>query len=56
MTPCLDCTKLLINAGIKKVVSRKRYHSDHDSMATLVTSGVEVIILDNTQETYPDMR
>lgn len=30
MTPCLDCAKLLINAGIMRVVALKRYHADHD--------------------------
>lgn len=56
MTPCFDCAKLLINAGIKKVVCHKRYHADHDSVAALAAAGVELIVINNEQETYPDMK
>ena len=56
MTPCLDCTKLLINAGIREVVCRKRYHADHDSMDMLEAAGVRVEVLSQEQETYDQMR
>jgi dCMP deaminase len=52
MTPCLDCTKLLINAGIKRVVCRKRYHADHDSVAILAKAGVELEVLSDEALTY----
>ncbi len=55
MTPCLDCTKLLVNAGIKKVVCRKRYHADHDSVAILRDAGVELVVLDESREQYEQM-
>jgi len=55
MTPCLDCTKLLVNAGIKKVVCRKRYHADHDSVRILGEAGVELHVLSEEQETYAHM-
>lgn len=55
MTPCLDCTKLLVNAGIKKVVCRKRYHADHDSVKMLADAGVELIVLENEEEHYAQM-
>jgi dCMP deaminase len=55
MTPCLDCTKLLVNAGIKKVVCRKRYHADHDSVKMLADAGVELVVLENEQERYAQM-
>jgi len=55
MTPCLDCTKLLINAGITKVVCRKRYHADHDSVGVLKEAGVELVVLENDTETYAQM-
>ncbi len=56
MTPCLDCAKLLINAGIKKVVCRKRYHADHDSMKVLKDGGIDLVFLTNETETYEAMR
>jgi dCMP deaminase len=52
MTPCLDCTKLLINAGIRKVVCRKRYHADHDSVEMLAAAGVDLVVLSDERETY----
>ena len=56
MTPCLDCTKLLVNAGVKRVVCRKRYHADHDSVTMLADAGVELVVLENEQETYDHMK
>ena len=55
MTPCLDCTKLLINAGIRRVVCRKRYHADHDSVEMLSAAGVELTVLSEEHETYDHM-
>jgi dCMP deaminase len=55
MTPCLDCTKLLVNAGIRTVVCRKRYHADHDSVKILEQAGVELFVLSDEQETYDQM-
>lgn len=55
MTPCLDCTKLLINAGIRKVVCRKRYHADHDSVKMLADAGVDLEVLSDERETYGQM-
>ena len=55
MTPCLDCTKLLINAGIRRIVCRKRYHADHDSIAMLEQAGVELVVMSQEQLTYDHM-
>ena len=52
MTPCLDCTKLLINAGIKRVVCQKRYHADHDSMLFLEAAGVELVVQTDEHQEY----
>ncbi|MHC5012348.1 MAG: deoxycytidylate deaminase [Planctomycetota bacterium] len=56
MVPCLDCTKLLINAGIRRVVCQKRYHADHDSLEMLEGAGVELRVLSEQHETYEHMR
>ena len=55
MSPCLDCTKLLVNAGIRRVVCRKRYHADHDSVRILREAGVELLVLEDVAETYDQM-
>jgi dCMP deaminase len=56
MTPCLDCTKLLINAGITKVVCRRRYHADHDSVRILKEAGVDLHVLEEKTESYDQMK
>ena len=55
MTPCLDCTKLLINAGIKRIVCRKRYHADHFSIEMLAQAGIELVVMSQEQLTYDHM-
>ncbi len=56
MTPCLSCTKAIINAGIERVVCQKRYHSDKDSMKMLEQADIEIDIQDNTVEEYEGQR
>jgi dCMP deaminase len=55
MTPCLDCTKLLVNAGIKHVICRRRYHADHDSVEILEQAGVRLTVLSDEEESYEQM-
>ena len=52
MEPCLDCTKLLISAGIKRVVCEKRYHGAVDSRKMLQEAGVQVEVLNDELEHY----
>ncbi|MBR9700866.1 cell division protein DedD [Candidatus Woesearchaeota archaeon] len=52
MTPCRDCAKLIINAGIKRVVAEKRYHADSDSLDFFEKAGVKVDILDDKVVKY----
>lgn len=56
MTPCLDCTKLLINAGITRVVCQKRYHADHDSRDLLRQAGIDLVILSEERQAYDQMQ
>lgn len=56
MTPCLDCAKLLINAGIRRVVAERRYHADHDSVAMLAEAGVELVVIHDEELAYDRMR
>jgi dCMP deaminase len=52
LAPCYTCAKMIINAGIKRVVCQKRYHADKESMALFRQVGIEVDVLDDTVEEY----
>ncbi len=44
--PCILCTKLLINAGVKRIVTKESY-PDKLSWEMLKQAKVEIVILDN---------
>ena len=44
-SPCIECAKLIIQSGIKKVVYCDAYHSD-DGIQLLERVGIEVICTD----------
>lgn len=50
--PCLECSKLIIQAGIKRVVYAEKYRLE-DGVSLLKRAGVEVIYL-NPEENEPD--
>jgi dCMP deaminase len=52
--PCLVCTKMIINAGIRRVVAEKRYHAAALSRQFLQEAGVELDVLHDELEQYPD--
>lgn len=52
MTPCYVCAKMIINAGIKRVVVQKRYHADSDTIELFNKAGVEFIALSDEVEKY----
>lgn len=56
MEPCLDCAKLLVNAGIKRIVCEKRYHAAHDSREMLKKAGVQLEVLKNEEMSYEQTR
>lgn len=45
MTPCFNCAKMIIQAGIKRVVAIKRYHADLLSIAAFTEAEVKLDIL-----------
>lgn len=55
MTPCSVCAKMIINAGIKRVVCEKKYHAGKESEEMFKTAGVELSILNDEVETYNNM-
>ncbi len=52
MTPCPTCAKLIINSGIKRVVTEKDYHAAKESKELFKKAEVELQILDDKIEIY----
>lgn len=52
MTPCAVCAKMIINAGIKKIICEKRYHAGGESEELFKKVGVELIFSDGSLEQY----
>lgn len=55
MTPCYTCAKLIVNAGIIRVVAKKDYHAAVRSKEVLRDAGVEFELLSKEVETYANM-
>lgn len=55
MTPCYTCAKMIINAGIKRVVCNKDYHAGERSKEIFKEAGVEYALVNSDTETYDDM-
>ncbi|MFP4524601.1 MAG: deaminase [Candidatus Woesearchaeota archaeon] len=55
MEPCFTCAKLLINAGIKRVVAAKAYHASKLSRQFFKAAGVKLEVKDETVEKYKNM-
>jgi dCMP deaminase len=47
--PCLTCTKMLLNAGIVRIVYENDYRVDENALEFLTNSGVEIVHLDRTK-------
>jgi len=52
MTPCRTCAMLIINCGIIRVVSEKKYHVGSESEEMFKTAGVTLEHLDESIESY----
>lgn len=52
MTPCPVCGKMIINAGITRVVCEKRYHAGGESEEMFRKVGVELDYFDENVEQY----
>lgn len=52
--PCFSCAKMIINAGIKKVVCEKDYHDSKYTKEFFKDAGIELVILKNEVENYPE--
>ena len=54
MSPCYTCAKMIINSGIKRVVSAQDYHTDNRSKEILKEAGVEYVLLSPEITAYED--
>lgn len=54
MEPCLNCAKIIINSGIKRVVCEKRYHDATLTREFFKQAGVDLVVLSNEVEKYHD--
>jgi dCMP deaminase len=52
MTPCRVCAKIIINAGIKKVICEKRYHAGEESEQMFQKTGIKLHFFDESVEEY----
>jgi dCMP deaminase len=55
MEPCQMCAKMIIAAGIKRVVCNKRYHAADMTREMFAKAGVELAVLKDEMEKYPNM-
>lgn len=54
MTPCYVCAKMIINAGIKKVVCAEDYHAGDRTKEVFAEAGVEYILVSEAMLEYED--
>jgi dCMP deaminase len=55
MTPCYTCAKVIINAGIKRVVIKMDYHAGNRSKEIFDEAGIAYELLNNETQKYDDM-
>lgn len=56
MTPCYACAKMIINAGIKRIVCARDYHAGERSKEIFTQAGIEFVLLSEEMTTYKDMK
>jgi dCMP deaminase len=55
MTPCYTCAKMIINAGIKRVVCNLDYHAGSRSKEIFKEAKVKYELVNNKMQIYKDM-
>ncbi len=50
-SPCMECAKLIIQSGIRRVVYCDRYHSI-DGLELLKRAGIEIVYIDLEKDIY----
>lgn len=52
MVPCYACAKMIINAGIKKVVADYDYHVSEQTKRTFFMSNIDLVIINKEVKAY----
>jgi dCMP deaminase len=52
--PCFTCAKMLINAGVKRVVCQKKYHAAQLTREFFKEAGIEILYMEDKVEEYPN--
>ena len=52
MSPCYTCAKMLINAGIKRIVCNNLYHQANEAIELLRGAGIQLDVLNEVVEKY----
>jgi len=52
--PCFVCAKMIVNAGIKRVVCERRYHADELTRRIFKEALIELVVLKDEVESYPE--
>lgn len=55
MTPCYSCAKMIINAGITRVVCNKDYHAGERSKEIFKETGIAYELVNKETQAYDDM-
>lgn len=53
--PCAACAKMIINAGIKRVVCTKKYHGASETRKMFEQAGIDFEVLSDEMMTYDNM-
>lgn len=56
MEPCYTCAKMIVNAGIRRVVCEKRYHGARLSRELFKKAGVKLDVLSDEVEQYTNQK
>lgn len=52
MTPCYACAKMILNAGITRVVARKDYHAGARTKEVFLEAGITFELMENETQAY----
>ena len=52
MEPCRVCAMLIISAGIKKVIAKKKYHAAQETRDMFLQTDVELVVVADEVEQY----
>ena len=54
MEPCRVCAMLIISVGVKRVVTRRKYHAAQETRDMFKEAGIELLVMEDKIESYPN--